>query len=265
MVSRRGFLLGGVSVLLLGGVAACGGDGDGGGGSSAAGTGVSPTPPSEVSAPDGGSGVPRSPDRRGEQLVPGSATPERGFVVGDTSGLKDGAETVHIYFDPACPDCKDYELAHGEELASRVASGDVKLVLVPVPFLGGRTIDDYSARASSALVTIAERNPVAALKFFELMFSRSRFPGVGDSHVDTPTRMLADWALLSGAGVEVAKLVEGNHYVDWVNGTKDFVVRDKVLFPSGSVGTPTVVRNGRFSGRSGLLVPNSGYVIEDLR
>lgn len=198
----------------------------------------------------------------GEQKIPDFVTASRGVSVTDPDKLKDDAEEVHIYFDFSCPDCYNYENSKGKEWAKKVENGDVNLILTPIPFLDEYTVDNYSTRAASAFLTLAEHDPEAAFKFYQLAYKDKNFVHEGKEHKATPTRTLVAWAVEAGADKQTAEEIFENKYYDWVSVSADYAQGDITTFPDG-VGTPTIVHGGERD-KSGYLIPSSKFEIEDL-
>lgn len=179
-------------------------------------------------------------DNLGEQLEPESANAARGFTV---SNNPDAELTKTIYFDFACPDCYNTEYLISDSVSAGIKDGTLELTLVPIPFLDGRTVDNYSSRASSAFITVAENEPEYAYEFYHNLYDPEFFPSVGSGHRETTADELVQVAKDSGVSDEVAEKIYENHYYEWVQESVGFAEEDQILFPEGSAITPTIVDN----------------------
>lgn len=194
----------------------------------------------------------------GAQLLPLNSTPEMGFLAKEN---KDAKESMRVYFDFACPECYNYENANKEELDKKVESGELELVLVPIPFLDDYTADNYSTRATSAFVTIAEYEPDKAYDFFKALYDPEFFPSVSSGHKAKTTSDLVNVALKVGVDEKVAEKIYENHYYNWAQNAVSFAEEDTLIFPEGNAQTPTIVHNGTYD-ETGKLVDNGEYEIE---
>lgn len=194
----------------------------------------------------------------GDQLLPLISTPEMGFVVAENNNA---TETMHIYFDPACPECYNYENENREDIEEKVESGELRLVLVPIPFLDEHTVDNYSTRASSAFITIAENEPDKAYAFFKELYDPEFFPFVSAGHRAKTTTDLVNIAQKVGVSEDVTEKIFENHYYNWSKNAVSFAEEDTLIFPEGNAQTPTIVHNGTYDAQ-GKLVDNGEYNIE---
>lgn len=78
--------------------------------------------------------------------------------------------TIDFFFDPVCKASAEYFESVKDVLKAEIESGNVELVLRPIPYLNEKTPDDYSNRASAYTLAVAEYAPTKIFAFIsELM------------------------------------------------------------------------------------------------
>lgn len=164
--------------------------------------------------------------------APSGATGSGGVLIGKA----DAKVTVTIYADFMCPYCGQFDRANGEALATAVDQGVAKLEIHPMAFLDDLSAGTkYSTRAANAFVAVADRDPAAALKFYQLLYANQpaeQSAGLSDDKL----KQLADEA---GAPAEVTAAFAKQTFAPWV--TKS----TQQAFTDGIKGTPTVKINGQ--------------------
>lgn len=167
--------------------------------------------------------------------TPEQATADFGLVVGEP----DAAAEVVIYEDPQCPNCAQLESEVGEDLASAVDAGDVRVEYRIVSFLDEASTNDYSSRAANALVAAYDvAGPEVFEALHETLFAEQTAEG-GPGHSDD---QLVDYAVDAGAEEsEIRPLIEDGAYVQWIENATDAMSRN------GVSGTPTVFVDGELS------------------
>ena len=180
--------------------------------------------------------------RKGEQLTPSSVTPQGAVQITKIHNLHPDAIRVDVFVDPSCGGCQLVDSELNDQWKREAQEGRINLFVTFVPFLDHDTVGDYSTRASSAFLTVAEHDPMMALDFMGELFSDDFFSGHGLDSVHRPTsdRDLADLADKVGAPQDIQDSIMEQHYVDWVRENTDSIADNKVIFPEG-LGTPTVV------------------------
>lgn len=165
----------------------------------------------------------------GAVVAPANAT--------DTGALRfgTGPVTVSVYADFMCPFCGRFERANGDYLQQAVAAGSITLDVYPLSFLDQQSGGSrYSTRAANAFVTVANADPVTALKFNKLLYSNQ--PAEGSSGLTNA--QLANFATQAGASADVAASISREIYTPWVEQAT------QQAFASGVKQTPTVQING---------------------
>lgn len=110
------------------------------------------------------------------QLTPGVATAEGGFVVGKNGivgqDLDPNRVQVEVYVDFMCPVCKSFEMLNGPDLEAMLEEGLIDLTYHPIAILDHTSLGTaYSTRASSAAALIAEESPEHFVAFVTEMYN----------------------------------------------------------------------------------------------
>lgn len=168
--------------------------------------------------------------------APATATDSGAVLIGQA----DAPVTLSVYADFMCPFCGQFERANGDDIITAMEAGTAKLELHPMAFLdqqsGGTK---FSTRAANAFVTIADSDPEAALRFYQLVYANQ--PEEGSSGLTD--QQLVDLAQQAGASAEVTASFVKQTFVPWVQKIT------QQAFDSGITGTPTVKINGeQFTG-----------------
>lgn len=150
-------------------------------------------------------------------------------------GKADAGVTVSVYADFMCPYCGQFERANGSALAAAVDRGEAKLEIHPMSFLDDMSAGTkFSTRSANAFVTVADRDPAAALKFYQLLYANQpaeQSAGLTDDR-------LKELAAEAGAPAEVTASFAKQTFAPWV------AKITQQAFDSGVTGTPTVKING---------------------
>ena len=159
-------------------------------------------------------------------------------VVGEESA----PSTITVYEDPQCPICRDFEAAVGEQVATAVEAGDVKVDYRIVSFLDRASGNEYSSRAANALMAVQDvAGPDAFAALHETLFANQ--PEEGSDGPDD--EQLVAWAVEAGAEEsEVRPLIEGKVFEQFVVNATDQMSQD------GVTGTPTVLIDGQPAGEN---------------
>lgn len=106
------------------------------------------------------------------------------FVVGANGELVknadkvDNAKTIEWYLDPYCPACAKYEEVVGPKVPEIHKKG-LNIRYNMLSFLSTRSADDYSNRAASFMLAVAETSPQIAQKFLQKVVHPDFQPGHG--------------------------------------------------------------------------------------
>lgn len=151
-----------------------------------------------------------------------------------TVGNPSARNTVHVYEDPRCPICRQFEAANGSTLALLAKSGKAKVQYTLASFLDGNLGGGGSQRAANAL-----RAAVAAGSFpmYHAVLYDNQPPEAEDGF--TNARLLQLAAQVPGlSGAAFTQAVRTGRYRAFV------AASEKAFTDSGATGTPHVVING---------------------
>ncbi|GGC62151.1 thioredoxin domain-containing protein [Hoyosella rhizosphaerae] len=163
--------------------------------------------------------------------------PSDAFVdgAGIAFGATDGPVRIDVYEDYLCPACAAFEELSGETLRDLADSEQATVVYHPITILDSRSPTQYSSRAASASVCVAEYNKDVWPAFQEGMYA--------DQPQDLGARMsnsdIADFAASLGADSdELRECITDATY-------QGFVIQNtNELSQQGINQTPTVHVNG---------------------
>lgn len=168
----------------------------------------------------------------GRVVAPAGATQTGALLIGDP----DAPVTVTVYADFMCPWCGRFEQANGDHLATAVTTGTAKLEIHPMSFLDDASQGTkFSTRAANAFVTIAEADPAAALRFYQLVFAHQP----EENSAGLTDEQLAQLAEQAQAPAEAIAAFGKLTFAPWIAQTTDQIWATKAIS-----GTPTVKING---------------------
>ena len=80
-------------------------------------------------------------------------------VMTSTSQADPNVPNIIIYEDLQCPACKQFEIPNMPQIGELVKAGKYTLEVHPISFLDGNSQNEYSSRAGSALLCVADSSP----------------------------------------------------------------------------------------------------------
>jgi protein-disulfide isomerase len=148
-------------------------------------------------------------------------------------GRPTAKNTVRLYEEPRCPDCRQFEQAGNERLRELADSGKLKIEYVIASFLDERLGGEGSTRAANALRASVDEG--AFLQYHDALYANQM-----DERVDGYTTAFL---------LEVADTVKNLHtpgFHDAVTHLKyrSWVDKSQALYAKKAAHTPTVVMNG---------------------
>ena len=173
----------------------------------------------------------------------GGITITKDLVVAKKPGDIDATvPTITIYEDLQCPSCKAFELPNMPQIIELVKAGKYNLELHPISFLDGVSVNEYSSRAGSALLCVADTDPSHFLDFNSALYNQQ--PEENTSGPDN-----AALAKLAGTvGVTDSATLDCISKATWSNWAKNQTPAYKAKVPGSNIefnGTPFVMVNGQ--------------------
>jgi protein-disulfide isomerase len=153
-----------------------------------------------------------------------------------TITLGDGPTRIDVWFDPMCPNCKQFDEAQREALADWSTRDGSQVVLHPLTFLDRASQGSaYSTRAATVLATAAEQDPAAVLAILLDLYDRQ--PAEQTAGLDDAALR----AIASAHGVDAAEALADRPWDATFRKTsaEAFSGRDAIT------GTPTMRVDGR--------------------
>jgi protein-disulfide isomerase len=182
--------------------------------------------------------------------VPSGALGTDGTTV--VYGDKNAKHTLHMYEDPRCPICAQFEQQDGKDVLQGVSDGKYNIQYTFGTFIDDNSGGSGSMHALSALGAALNVSPQAFVQFHTAMYSAAFHPDETTDKFKDPSYLLkiADTvpALKSNTGFRQA--VKDGTYDSWAKKMSDS------FNSSGVNGTPTA----KFDGKLINLVTNSGIM-----
>lgn len=164
-------------------------------------------------------------------------------VAGNVKDVDNSITKIVLYEDPQCPICKAFEEPIMPAILELVKAGKYSLELHPISFLDGRSANEYSSRAASAMMCAADFAPTKFLDYHKTLFTNQ--PEENSS--GPSSEELANAA--QGVGINDANALDcitRNKYATWSKKQGRDIYVGKV--PGSDLtfgGTPFVMVNGQ--------------------
>ena len=187
--------------------------------------------------------------------VPTAATPAnmnfdggiklgKGLKVITDPAVQADVPNIIVYEDLQCPNCRDFEVPNSAQLRDWVSTGKYTLQIHPISFLDGNSPNQYSSRAASAAICVANGDPNRFFDFNSALFAHQPEEGtMGPSNDDLVARA-------QSVGVNnkpVLDCIKNSTYQAYVQSyTQDTVFQRNIPGTNLKVnGTPYIVLNGQ--------------------
>lgn len=172
--------------------------------------------------------------------IPAAVDTETGAVT-----IGNGEDTVSVFVDFMCPNCKNFETNFGGDLRDLAKSDNISLGIHAVSILDKASKGTkYSTRAANAFYCVAEEKPELTMSYMDALFAKQPAEG---------TTGLSDERLIelaSGLGVDIKACQTDQTFADFVTKqTRNNLPRnpqDQGLY------TPTVLVNDEYTQLSTL-------------
>lgn len=194
-----------------------------------------------------------------ELNVPSLASATGGFAVdGDGKAIPlseadSSLPRVEFILDLHCGGCHQVETGVNSTMEEMMKAGEAQFIFTPVSFMNKASTDDYSARAASTLIEVAETDPEHFFSYLSALYENfpqegSGYPRGGVSYDD-----LVRVAKSAGVSEEAIKKFEEQRFRLWVLENTSVVEARSEIFPDG-ISTPTVLMGGELKESDGKFV-----------
>ena len=151
-----------------------------------------------------------------------SAADDKGGILISSEGYGkkvSGAPTVAVYMDPLCPGCGEFNRQTDPTLISLVDAGQINLEIHPMSFMDEYSTDEYSSRATGAILYIASNddNPDHLLKFISNIYAEDFQPGEASEYKSVKNKALKQQAIDAGVPQSVADKAFNGEYKKWLD------------------------------------------------
>lgn len=188
-----------------------------------------------------------------ESKGPSTAFTNRGITIGaglevatSEASINKEVPTIIIYQDLQCPACKAFEQPNMPQILELVKAGKYNLEIHPIGMLDGASLNEYSSRAGSALLCVADTAPSKFLDYNSALYENQP----AEQSFGPDNNQLA--ALAESVGVNnsaTLDCIKSNKWANWVKnsykiasqGLPTGTTPETVEFP----GTPAVIVNGQ--------------------
>ena len=113
-----------------------------------------------------------------ESKGPSTAFTNRGITIGaglqvatSEASINKEVPTIIIYEDLQCPVCRVFEEPNMPQILELVNAGKYNLEIHPIGMLDGSSLNEYSSRAGSALLCVADTEPAKFLDFNQALYA----------------------------------------------------------------------------------------------
>jgi protein-disulfide isomerase len=158
------------------------------------------------------------------------------------SDINAAVPTITLYEDLQCPACKAFEIPNMPQIKELVKAGKYNLEVHPISFLDGASVNEYSSRAGSALLCVADTDPNHFLDFNSALYNQQ--PTENTAGPDNAA--LA--ALAKQTGITGQSTLDCITKAKWSTWAKNQTPAYKAKIPGSNLtfqGTPFVMVNGQ--------------------
>lgn len=160
---------------------------------------------------------------------------------------------IEFVLDLHCGGCRQVEIGINGAMESMMEAADAQFFFTPVSFMDHASTDDYSARAASTLIEVAETDPEHFFSYLTALYENfppegNSYPRAGFSYDD-----LGRVAKAAGVSEDAIGKFEEQRFRLWaLENTKVAEARSEI-FPNG-ISTPTVLMGGELVESDGSFV-----------
>lgn len=162
---------------------------------------------------------------------------------------------IEFIFDPQCPGCHLVETGTHDTVQSLMKGKKAQFYFTPVSFLNDASTDDYSARAASTVIEVAETDPEHFYDYISEIYKDKNFPGEGPDYPRDGVSYadLGKVAKEAGVSQKAIDRFDEQRFRLWVlENTKVNAARTEIF--SSGISTPTVLMGGELKEEGGHFV-----------
>ena len=188
-----------------------------------------------------------------ESKGPSTAFTNRGITIGaglevatSAASINKEVPTIIIYQDLQCPACRAFEEPNMPQILELVKAGKYNLEVHPIGMLDGASLNEYSSRAGSALLCVADTEPSKFLDYNKALYANQP----QEQSFGPDSNQLADLAKSVGVTQSgTLDCIKGDKWANWVKNSYKLASQG---LPTGSTpatvdfpGTPAIIVNGQ--------------------
>ncbi|MBT0567240.1 thioredoxin domain-containing protein [Williamsia sp. CHRR-6] len=177
--------------------------------------------------------------------TPTVVSADGGFVVKNAATTVPGRPpvparaTLTVIEDFQCPICKDFEATYGDAITQLQVTPGLTIEYKPIAFLDRASTTEYSTRAGSASLCVAEATAGSGnydtwLKFHNVLYANQP----AENSAGLPNSKLKELAASAGAPASVNSCIDNVDYKKWL-------ARQTAKVLPTIQGTPTLLLNGK--------------------
>ena len=157
-----------------------------------------------------------------ESKGPSTAFTNRGITIGaglqvasSEASINKEVPTIIVYEDLQCPACKAFEEPNMPQILELVKAGKYNLEVHPIGMLDAMSLNEYSSRAASALLCVADTVPAKFLDYNSALYKNQP----AEQTFGPDSNQLAD--LAKSVGVTDSGTLDCIKANKWANWAKD--------------------------------------------
>lgn len=182
---------------------------------------------------------------KGEQLTPTVLQEDGSLRIDESGAVTESTEEtprrMDLVFDLHCPACQMVDENLRSTWEDKMDSGELGVYVHPAAILDSQSTDDYSSRAGSALMTVAENSPEHTWSYMEALYDNQPTEGAGYRPVTDEA--LAQLARDVGVDESTADAILEEHYVEWMS-SNTTALGETPFYKDDGLYTPGVFLDG---------------------
>lgn len=194
-----------------------------------------------------------------ELNTPSLATAVGSFAVNSSGAAIPLAEAdsslprIEFILDLHCAGCRQVETGVHDTMESMMEAEEAQFFFTPVSFMNHASTDEYSARAASTLVEVAETDPESFFGYISALYENFPDEGNGYPRAGVSYEDLGRIAKAAGVSEEAIEKFDEQRFRLWALENTAVVEARSEIFPDG-ISTPTVLMGGELVEEDGRFV-----------